>query len=246
MTKKNYRVGVVGMSGIGMKRVQIHRSTALNTPMPSSHVGAYTLIQNTQLVAVCDLKPALFESFRDTWGEEYPDVQIYTDYREMIEKERLDILSVCTSDHAHTEIVIHAANTGVKGIVCEKPLATSVDECNRMIEACEKRDTVMTVEHTRRWLPAFHAAQHAINEGTVGKVLRISGNLGSSRAMLFRNGTHLIDGVCFFAGSNPVWVFAELEEGFDDYTSYRGDGGRNPDTDPAGNLKRPMPTQKAP
>ena len=51
--------------------------------------------------------------------------------------------------------------------------------------------------------------------------------------MLFRNGTHLVDGVCFFAESDPEWVFAELEPGYDHYDRYLGDGGRDPATDPA-------------
>ena len=50
--------------------------------------------------------------------------------------------------------------------------------------------------------------------------------------MLFRNGTHSIDAICFFAGSEPVKVFARLEDGFDDWDKYRGDGGRLPEKDP--------------
>ena len=57
--------------------------------------------------------------------------------------------------------------------------------------------------------------------------------LGGQRAMLFRNGTHSIDGgsptfsgpICFFAESDPVQVFARLEEGFEDWDEYKGDGG---------------------
>ena len=233
MGKKIYRAGVVGLSGIGMRRVSTGLTGALSTPMPVSHVGAYNMLPNTQLVAVCDLKQELFDGFRDAWGKDLPKTTAYSDFRKMIDAENLDILSVCTSDNAHTELVIHAANAGVKGIICEKPLATSVDECNRIIEACESNGTLMSVDHTRRWQPAYHGAQQVISEGMIGKVLRVTGVMGSPRAMLFRNGTHLIDGVCFFAGSDPQWVFAELEEGFDDCSSYCGEGGKNPDLDPA-------------
>jgi predicted dehydrogenase len=55
----------------------------------------------------------------------------------------------------------------------------------------------------------------------------------SPRAMLFRNGTHLMDMICFFAEADPAWVFAELEEGFDHFTEYKSDGGHDPRTDPA-------------
>ena len=51
--------------------------------------------------------------------------------------------------------------------------------------------------------------------------------------MLFRNGTHTVDSICFFAESDPQWVFAELEEGFEHFTEYKSDGGHDPATDPA-------------
>jgi predicted dehydrogenase len=55
----------------------------------------------------------------------------------------------------------------------------------------------------------------------------------SPRSMLFRNGTHMVDVIVFFAESDPIWVFAELEEGFDYFTEYKSDGGHDPSTDPA-------------
>jgi len=51
--------------------------------------------------------------------------------------------------------------------------------------------------------------------------------------MLFRNGTHLIDAVCFFVESEPVHVFARLEDGFEHWDRYRGDGGKLPENDPS-------------
>ena len=55
----------------------------------------------------------------------------------------------------------------------------------------------------------------------------------SNRSMLFRNGTHVVGMICFFAESDPQWVFAELEEGFEHFTEYLSDGGRDPATDPS-------------
>ncbi|MBV7334035.1 Gfo/Idh/MocA family oxidoreductase [Chloroflexi bacterium TSY] len=232
--QKTCRAGVIGLTGIAANRPATDPMGILNTPSPSSHIGAYTYLPQTELVAVCELKSELFGRMKETWGPAVADVQTYTDYRKMIEQENLDLLSVCTSDNLHTEIVIAAANAKIGGIVCEKPLATTVDECTQMIEACQANGTVMTVDHTNRWLPHYHVAREAIRSGTIGKVQRIVGHLGGPRAMLFRNGTHLIDGVCFFAESDPEWVFAELEPGYDHYSTYQGDGGRDPATDPAG------------
>ena len=51
--------------------------------------------------------------------------------------------------------------------------------------------------------------------------------------MLFRNGTHLIDAICYFSKGNSDWVFAQLEDGFENYAEYRGDGGHDPKTEPS-------------
>ena len=232
MANKTYRGAVVGLSGIGMRRATIEPGAVLSTPMPASHVGAYSALPRTELVAVCDLQTELLAKFREDWGDVFPDTRTYTDYHEMIDKEDLDIINVATPDNRHREIVVEAANSGVKGIVCEKPLSTTLEDCDQIIEACEANGSLLSVDHTRRWLPSFQVARQAIREGAIGEVKRIVAHWGGPRAMLFRNGTHLIDGVCFFADSDPQWVFAELDEGFEDYFTYRGAGGRDPSLDP--------------
>ena len=135
--EKNYRVGVVGLSGIAANRPAAETGAILTTPSPTSHLSAYHHLPQTDVVALCELKTELFEKVAQTWGQEFGELETYTDYRAMIEREELDIISVCTSDNRHTDIVVAAAEAGVKGIICEKPLATTVDECTRMIEACE-------------------------------------------------------------------------------------------------------------
>ena len=232
MANKTYRAALVGLSGIGMRRTAVDPGAVLDTPMPVSHVGAYSALPQTELVAVCDIKTELLDQFKENWGDVFPNTHIYTDYREMIDKENLDIINVATPDDRHKEIVIDAAKSGVKGIVCEKPMSTTVEDCAQMIEACEASGSLLSVDHTRRWWPSFHVVRQAIRDGAIGEVKRIVGHWGGPRAMLFRNGTHLIDGVCFFAGSDPQWVFAELDEGFEDYTTYQAAGGRDPSTDP--------------
>ena len=232
--QNSYRVGVVGLSGIAVNRPAPEPDSILTTPSPSSHLSAYSHLPQTDVVAVCELKTELFEKVAQTWGQEFGELETYTDYTAMIERENLDILSVCTSDNRHADIVVAAAEAGVKGIICEKPMATTVDECTRMIEACEANGAIISVDHTNRWKPHYDVAREAIRSGSIGEVQRIVGHLGGPRAMLFRNGTHLVDGVCFFADSDPEWVFAELEPGYDHYDRYLGDGGRDPATDPAG------------
>lgn len=151
----------------------------------------------------------------------------------MLAQEELDILSVATSDHRHADIVVDAVAAGVAGIFCEKPIATSLYDADRMIEAVERAGVVMTMDHTRRWLPEFHQARKIIRGGELGGLSRIVAYLGGPRAMLFRNGTHTIDMINFFAESDPQWVLGELDPGERDYGPvYSGDGGHDPSTEP--------------
>ena len=87
---------------------------------------------------MCDLVPGLLDDFKAAWADDLPNVNTYTDYREMLAREELDILTVATSDNRHTDIVVDGANASVKGILCEKPLATSLEDADRMIEACRR------------------------------------------------------------------------------------------------------------
>ena len=217
-----------------MKRDLPEPGAVLNTPVPHSHVAAHTALRNTELAAVCDIKGELLEAFREMWDDTFPETRIYADYKEMIDSEDLDIIQVATPDNRHADIVVYAANAGVRRIFCEKPLATTVADCDRIIETCESNGALLSVDHTRRWRPAYHRAREAIRAGDIGRVMRIVGHLGDERAMLFRNGTHLIDGIVFFAESDPEWVFAELDDGFEDYSYYKGFGGRKPEEDPGG------------
>lgn len=227
-----YRVGIVGLTGIAAAATRKVEGP-LTRPMPGSHAAAFAALPQTQVVAVCELKPELLDQFVDRWGNVWPEVRRYTDFREMLAKERLDILTVATSDHRHADIVVAAAEAGIRGIFCEKPLATSLGDADRMIAAVKKQGTQMLVDHTRRWYPLYHEARRLVREGAIGRLSRIVVTFGGPRSMVFRNGTHLIDLICLFAESEPAWVFAELDDEFHGYgPAYAGDGGRDPATDP--------------
>ena len=75
---------------------------------------------------------------------------LYGDYREMLERERLDFVAVCPRWlGARTEMVIAAAEAGVRGIFCEKPFAGTLAEADAMLEACERSGTRVAVAHRR-------------------------------------------------------------------------------------------------
>lgn len=227
-----YRVGIVGASGIVINTPRGEPSPPLGSMVHMSHVCGISYLPEVELAAVCDINPEALERFKESWSERWPETRLYADYREMLESEDLDILTVATSDHRHTQIVIDGAESGVKGIFCEKPIATTLEDADAMIAACERNGVKMSVNHSRRWWPIFHKVRHTIGRGAIGTPTVLTAVLGGPRAMMFRNGTHFIDALCFFAGSRPRAVSAILEDGFDNWDRYRGDGGKLPENEP--------------
>ncbi|MEZ4730419.1 MAG: Gfo/Idh/MocA family oxidoreductase [Caldilineaceae bacterium] len=230
---QSYKAVIVGLTGIGARRPAEPATVPIYATMPRSHAAAYYRHPQTEVVAVCDIRQEALDNFKRDWAAVWPEVRCYTDYRAMLAAEKPDLVSVCTPDHLHANITVDAANGGAKAILCEKPIATTLADADRMIAAAEANKVLLSIEHTRRWSPIFLKARSLIRSGDFGPLRAITANMYSPRSMLFRNGTHLMDMICFFAEAEPAWLFAELEEGFDHFTEYKSDGGHDPKTDPA-------------
>ncbi len=228
-----YRIGIVGAGTISIDRPPELSGTPLKHETNlASHVGSLGLSPRAELAALCDIRPEALEQFSEVWGDRWPDTRTYTDHRQMLADGNLDVVVVATSDHMHADIVVDAGGAGVKGVLCEKPLATTLEDADRMIQACERSGVVFTVDHTYRYRKSYHAIRQAVRAGAIGPVSYVITTMRGPRAMLFRNGTHMIDGLVFFAESSPAQVFARLEDGFDDWDRYKGDGGKLPQFDP--------------
>lgn len=226
------RAGIVGLTEIAAARAG--SSSPLYGVIQSSHASSLADYPDVEVVGVCDLNADLVERFRTAWADRWPNVRGFTDFRQLLAEGPLDLLSVCTSDHVHADIVVEACRAGVRAIFCEKPIATSLRDADRMIAAAQDSGTLLSIDHTRRWQPLYQHARKCLRVGDVGEIRRVVGTLGGPRAMLFRNGTHLIDTILMLVESAPEWVFAELDPGFEQYGEYRGDGGRDPASEPGG------------
>ncbi len=228
------RAAIIGLSDvITAATAEPAPHAVLGTRMPATHAAAYAISPTTELVAVCDVVPALLERFKERWGARWPALKYYHDYRAMLAEMQLDILSICTPDHLHADMVVAACEAVVKGIICEKPIATTLRDAQRMIDVVERHGVKMSIEHTRRYIYEYHEARALVRAGRIGTLQRIVGTLNGERAMLFRNGTHALDLICFFAESEPAWVIGVLDADFENYgPRYAGDGGRDPKTDP--------------
>ena len=96
------------------------------------HMGAYDKIENTKIVAICDMNEQKLEAV----SKRYPDAKLYTDYQEMIDNEELDAVDICTPNNYHSIIAIYALNKGIN-VICEKPDAINAEEAEKMKKAAE-------------------------------------------------------------------------------------------------------------
>ena len=118
------------------------------------------------VVAVCSRDPRRARSAAADWGA--PDA--YTDYRELMDRAELDAVVIATPDYLHHEMVLHAARCGYH-VICEKPLALSLEHAQQMLAAVEAAGVHHMTFFTFRWGPHFVRMQELIGEGYVGQPL---------------------------------------------------------------------------
>lgn len=233
---KTYRVGIVGLSWITSEPANAGSHAVLGPAAPHSHLSALAAIPAATVVAGCDIVPKACERFIANWDATWPGLRSYTDYEAMLRDESFDVVCVATPDHLHGAVVRAAAASGVRGIFCEKPISTDLDDVDAMIEMIERHGVIVNVNNTRRWGPPYVAAREAIRAGAIGALSQVSIHFGGARAMLWRNHAHFLDLCSYFAEGDPAWAMAELEPGFEDYgIRYKGDGGRTPELEPGVN-----------
>ena len=105
-----------------------------------------------RLVAVCDLKPDLLEAFARRW----PGPALYQDWREMVERERPDVVAIVTSyGSIHGDLAAAVAETGlVRAIYCEKPIASSMAQADRIAAACARHTSPTPARTSSAGTPA--------------------------------------------------------------------------------------------
>lgn len=157
-----------------------------------------------QLAAMSDVALENAQAFQAEHGGE----RIYTDYREMLQKESLDFVSICTWPGLHAEMVIACAQAGVRAIHCEKPMALTFGDARRMVEECESHGAQLTFNHQRRFGEPFQRAREMLRAGEIGELQRVEGMCDN----LFDWGTHWFDMFFFYNGEAPAqWVLGQIE-----------------------------------
>jgi predicted dehydrogenase len=191
--EKSINAAIIGLGQIGNQFDDDPRRKGIWT-----HAGAYAAIPEVRLIAGAEPDEGRLQAFLTQRGVP----KGYRNYREMLESERIDVLSICSPTAMHHEMVLDSVRAGVKAIFCEKPLATTLEQADEMINACASGRVVLAVNHTRRWDAVYLHARRLLVEGVIG---RLESVVGFYPGKLFTMGTHLFDLMRFFAG-DAEWV----------------------------------------
>jgi len=193
---KKYRAGVIGRTGRGNYGHGLDR--------------VYLEMEEVELVAVADDNP---EGLQEA-GKRLDTSKLYLDYREMLEKENCDIVSVAPRWLApHHDMVLAVAETGAC-VFLEKPMADTLAEADAMVEACDKAGVTMGVAHQGRMHTAVHHGKKLLADGAIGTILSAQMRGKEDRRGggedLMVLGTHMFDTLRFMLGTDPEWIFAHV------------------------------------
>jgi predicted dehydrogenase len=217
MTEARYTAVVVGagrMGGTIDDEVEGHPTVLL----PYSHGAAYAQMPEIRLAGFADVVPQKAEALARRYGA----ARACADYRELIERERPDLVSICTRPGNHAEIVEFAAAHGVRGIYCEKPLCASMAEADRIVAACEAHGVKFNLGTNRRFLPTYGRLREVIASGAIGRLEALV--LNCAGAALWTH-THASDLLLMLAGDPEV----EFVQGTCEPVEFTGD---RTETDP--------------
>ena len=203
----------------------------------SSHAAAYASHPACDLVAVTDSRRDLMAAFREAWFDFWPAVACYPMLDLLLAEARPTLVSVTSPETTRAEMVLACIEGGVKGVLCDKPMATNLADGDRITSAVRRAGATLIIYQPRRYDPLIHLARDTIRSGEIGELRRLRCYHGGSRASLFRTGTHAIDTLCFLAESRAVAVSGRLEPGFEDYQPYLSDMPRDPMREPAASAR---------
>jgi len=185
------------------------------------HAQVFHDSPKAELVAICDLNATRAREV----AERYQVQHVYTDYRDLIARDDIAAVSIATPDFAHREIAVAAAQAG-KHILVEKPLATTVEDADAILQAAAKARVKLMVDFQNRVSPPFVAARSALRNGDLGDLKYIYARLSNTKyvptqmlpwashsSALWFLASHTLDMACWLLDDQPRRVYAVSRSG---------------------------------
>ncbi len=132
--------------------------------------------------------------------------QLFRDPMAMLRELRSECVVIATTAPSHRELVCAAAENGARAILCEKPMAVSLAECDRMIDACRATGTRLAINHQMRFMEQYTLPKEIVHSplfGGLGSVTVVAGNFG-----IAMNGSHYFEMFRYMTDTPPVKVNA--------------------------------------
>jgi len=189
------QVGVIGVGSMGL-----------------NHARVYAELEEANLVAVADANQETVERVSRTYR-----AHGYTDYRQMLEREKLDLVTVAVPTRLHAQVAMDVLDAGVHALV-EKPIAATVAEGERMIAHAHRLGKKLTIGHIERFNPAILELKQRLDDQQLGRIFQIhvrrvgafpprSEDVG----VVVDLATHDLNIIEYLTGSQIQTVFAETE-----------------------------------
>lgn len=187
-----------------------------------NHARVYKDLQETDLLAVCDIDAIRAKAVADQFG-----AKPYTNVRRMLQNEEIKAVSICTWSTSLARVAIEAVKAG-KHVLVEKPMAASVKQAERLVDEAKKKRVHLTVGFLMRFIPGLQQMKKAVEEKTIGELVsatakRVSqwperiGDVG----VVKDTAIHDIDVMRYLFNEDPIAVYAKTgsmrHKKFEDY-----------------------------
>jgi len=162
-----------------------------------NHLDAVTQIPEAEFVAASDIREEKMQAVAENYGIK----NLYTNYREMLEKENLNLVSICTPSGLHPQMGIEVANHKIN-VLTEKPMATNIEAADDLIRACDQNNVKLFVVKQNRLNSTMQLLKRAIDKGRFGRIYLAESNVFWQRPQAYYDaekwrGTWEFDGGAF-------------------------------------------------
>jgi predicted dehydrogenase len=213
---KNTAVGIAALGTVGTMAKERRYKVAVIGRTGRGNYGhgldvVWNDIERAEIVAVADEDA----KGRAAAARRLKAPNAYADYREMLEKERPQIVSVAPRWlDCHRDMVLACAEAGCH-VFLEKPMCQTLKQADEMVTAFEKRNLKLAIAHQTRYSPSLRHVKRIIADGVLGDIVELRGRGKEDRRGggedLMVLGTHVMDLMRLFAG-DPKWCFARVSE----------------------------------
>ena len=183
--------------------------------MGMSHAAILGGLPNVDLVAACDMDSLLQSAFK-----KLTKIQMYTDYKKMIDEQKPDCVYVVTPTKLHYDMVMYAMEKGCH-VFCEKPFALTVEQGEKMVQMAKAKGLVNQVGYHNRYIGTFNEMKRLLAEGVIGKPFHFMGEAYGPVVLKSKGGTwrsdkkngggciedyaaHVLNLINYICGSNIV------------------------------------------